>query len=142
MLQQDEPLEKIEILDNYLLSKIKREAPELIQTLIEELNISGDEHSVFTIATKYDVSTKTIQRLFKQYIGIRPKKYLRLHKIVRVIHLLKEKKEFDLSSLTYELGYSDQSHFIKEFHEFTKLKPSLFKKNMPVSDFYNFELLT
>lgn len=142
LLQKDEPLEKVEFLDNYLLSKIIREVPTLIQTLIEELDISSDDHSVFSLATKYHVSTKTIQRLFNQYIGISPKKYLRLHKLVTMIRLMKEKKEFNLSGLTYELGYSDQSHFIKEFYEFTKLKPSLFQKNIPMSDFYNFELFS
>ena len=141
VIQQDEPFEKIAILDNFLISKNKREVSELIQTGIEELDISNEFHSVLTIANKFQVSRKTIERLFNQYIGISPKKYLRIQKLVRMVDLLKGKPEFDLTRLAYELGYSDQSHFIKEFYEFTKLKPSLFQKKIPMSHFYNFEFL-
>lgn len=74
-------------------------------------------------------SERHIERKFEDYIGISPKKY---NTIIRLHHFLSLMKS-DISKknktrLSYEAGYSDQSHLIKEFKSTIGLTPSQYIK--------------
>ena len=44
---------------------------------------------------------------------------------MQILHTAKYQK---LSDVAYDLNYSDQSHFIREFRQFSGFNPSKFKK--------------
>jgi len=77
-------------------------------------------------------SERSLERYFKEYIGLSPKFYCR---IIRFAHLFEHVQNHspNLTSLGYLTGYYDQSHFIKNFKEFTGEDPSKYgftDKNM------------
>jgi len=77
-------------------------------------------------------SSRTINRWFTTDIGISPKKLskiFRFHKALGKLHLQKDK------SFYLDLGYYDQSHFIRDFKEFTAVSPEKYLEI--VSDLYN-----
>lgn len=88
--------------------------------LILESNASV---SVSGIAKQVNVSERQLERLFKRYIGLPPKFYCR---IIRFSYIFEQvqNKEFEWSELAQLTGFYDQSHFIKNFQEFTGEDPS------------------
>lgn len=81
-----------------------------------------------SLAGKYHVSTKTLQRYFLETTSISGKKALQIIRIRKAIeHLIKEPSTFNVASF----GYYDYSHFYKHLklfvgsHTWVSLKPHL-----------------
>ncbi|REL24030.1 AraC family transcriptional regulator [Rhodohalobacter sp. SW132] len=87
---------------------------------------SPKTYSVRELAEYYHLSERQFERKFKEHTGFTPVKYLRL---VRFGKACDHYTEFDNKSLTeiaLECGYYDQSHFIKDFKQFSGYHPSAF----------------
>ena len=74
---------------------------------------------------------RQFERKFLQRVGVSPKFYARIRRISYLCSLLASQrwKINDWQDLIYQCGYYDQSHFIKEFTEFTGKNPSLYVRN-------------
>ncbi len=74
------------------------------------------------------VSPRQLQRLFRQHYGFTITDYIRYARLNTVRKYLLSGQSF--TQLSYELGFSDQSHFIREFRNFTGVSPNGFIKEM------------
>lgn len=102
--------------------------------------ISNDHHLIasiqqYLLQNKGTVSSRNLQhftgyserhleRKFEYYIGMSPKKYgniIRLHYFLSLIN--NEIEDKNMAFLSYEAGYSDQSHLIREFKNNIGLTP-------------------
>lgn len=86
--------------------------------------------SVRTMASDYGVSERSIERKFRDLVGVSPKKYLQ---ILRFEHSYKRLTSQDFetfSQLGYEAGFSDQSHFIRSFKQFSGMLPTTYLEEM------------
>jgi methylphosphotriester-DNA--protein-cysteine methyltransferase len=68
-------------------------------------------------------SERTLERYFKSHIGVSPKFYSRIVRFSSIFKLVQE-KPIDWQDIVYKAGYYDQSHFIKNFKEFTGEDPT------------------
>ena len=68
-------------------------------------------------------SERTLERYFKSYIGLSPKFYSRIIRFSSIFKLVQE-EQIDWQDIVYRAGYYDQSHFIKNFKEFTGEDPT------------------
>lgn len=80
------------------------------------------------LAGKVFISTRQLEREFKQKIGLSPKQYMRIARLNEVNRLLESGEELDLTGVSYESGFADQAHFIRDFKNFTGLSPKVFIK--------------
>ncbi|MDT7831656.1 helix-turn-helix transcriptional regulator [Flavobacteriaceae bacterium S356] len=88
--------------------------------------------SLKQLQEEYHIGERSLERYFKTYIGLPPKFYARIIRFSYIFQLVQE-KEIDWSDIVYRAGYYDQSHFIKNFQEFTGEDPSKYgfsEKNM------------
>jgi len=86
-----------------------------------------------TVAARYGISARYMQQLFVQYTGLTPKLYSQINRFQTSLQLIREGNS-SLTSIAYECGYADQSHFIREFKSFTGLTPSGYSiDNSPVA---------
>jgi transcriptional regulator GlxA family with amidase domain len=69
-----------------------------------------------------------LEREFKQKIGISPKQYMRIARLNGVQRLIENNTTQDFTNISYEGGYADQAHFIREFKTFTGESPKAFVK--------------
>lgn len=88
------------------------------------------------ITKKFNSNYKKIERLFGFYLGITPKTYMRIVRFNNSLYLYNNGKgNISLTQLGYNLGFFDQSHFIKEFKSFTAITPSeFFNKDLSDSE--------
>lgn len=79
-----------------------------------------------------------IERTFVECIGLSPKKFGNIIKLHGFLKLLKNKtQQNNLAGISYEAGYADQSHLIKEFRKYTGITPKeyLHKTNKLTNNF-------
>jgi hypothetical protein len=130
IISGNEVSNKFECVEHWLLKRFEesRVAPNEILDLLIQLQLKPiSEHNSFI--KNYPNTQKHLIHQFKTYFGLTPKV---LHRIFRFNQLLKKiqnKEDLAWSQIAYEFGYSDQSHFIKEFKEFSGFNPQEFIKS-------------
>ena len=130
LFQAENPEQRIEILNDYftqlfLINEMRRDT--LFESIAQEIEDCMGMTSIDQLSEKFDVSTKTIQRRFLLHLGITPKKYCRL---IRVVHCLKQSTHYQqLTQLAYESDYYDQSHFVRDIKSVITCTPSHFSRS-------------
>jgi len=78
--------------------------------------------SLDEVKEKIQISERTLQRYFKDYIGLSPKFYCR---VIRFSHIFKlvSSEDQNWTEIALQAGFYDQPHFIKNFKEFTGEEP-------------------
>jgi len=132
LLSVKEISQKLIILEKWIQSKID---PEHVQNatlwnkLIPKLyNTTSPLRTYLSSLMGY--SHKHIIDLFRERCGLPPKMIQRIFRFNRVL-LKAGQGNVNWTTLSHDAGYSDQSHFIKEFKLFTGLTPTLFLKQQP-----------
>lgn len=67
-----------------------------------------------------------MERAFLKYVGYTPKHYYRIVRFNKALRQMHESKK-SLTSICYDCDYYDQSHFIKDFRQFTGTTPKHFQ---------------
>ncbi|MCP3802414.1 AraC family transcriptional regulator [Allokutzneria sp. A3M-2-11 16] len=74
------------------------------------------------VTERFGLSMRTLQRLFQRYVGVSPKWVLKRYRLHEAAALLASGKGGDWT----ELGYFDQSHFIRDFTRAIGMTPSAY----------------
>lgn len=120
---------RIGILSAYFLKKMQRnKVSQRLQLLNSIFNIktNGEMKTVKQIQNNLNISSRTLERLFNQSIGISPKLFLRITRFQSTLSKLRNARFGSLSEIAFTHNYADQSHFIREFKEFSGLSPKQF----------------
>ncbi len=79
------------------------------------------------IAQRLGVSRKHLCAVFRQTIGITPKKYTILYRVERAEKLLRDTPK-SMAEIAEAVGYSDQFHMSKEFARMVGVTPSEYRR--------------
>lgn len=101
----------------------KEEADQSIQEVIRLIFEQNGVISISEMVEELSMNERKLERLFKKHIGLSPKFYSRIIRFNYIFKLIQE-KTLSWSELAHLSGYYDQSHFIKNFQEFTGEDPS------------------
>ena len=118
----DDDIRKIEsflltqFYDHFEFSTIEK-ALKLIENCDEKMPISA-------IASEVGLNTKTFQRHFQKHLGCSAVEYRRIYRFrSSLTNKLNSAEWKNLTDITYEEGYYDQSYLIKEFRKITNHNP-------------------
>lgn len=78
------------------------------------------------IIEDYPYTQKHLIDTFKKHIGHTPKYYQRILRFHDILGRIQNKETIQWSDIAYTCGFSDQSHFIKEFKHFSGFNPEEF----------------
>lgn len=78
------------------------------------------------IIESFDGTQKHLISQFKKFIGITPKQYQRVLRFNDVFVQMQGDQFLSWSDIAYRCGYADQSHFIREFKNFSGFIPESF----------------
>lgn len=124
--------EKVSIIESFLKSQLAIHQKEdgITDNAIKLIRKSKGIVSIDEIADQLQISRKQLERKFVSSLGTTPKVFSRTCRFLSLCHNLKNYEGRNLSELTYECGYFDQSHFIKEFKAYSGFTPKeYFAKN-------------
>ncbi|WP_169087479.1 helix-turn-helix domain-containing protein [Paenibacillus sp. PL91] len=100
----------------------------LINLIISRIQEDRELTKVEQICVLFDINKRKLQRLFNQYVGISPKWVIKLYRLQNAAEAIDTGRHPDLLKLSAELGYYDQSHFIKEFKSMIGKTPDMYAK--------------
>lgn len=126
LLQAPTPDDRFDILLAGLIAVAPRDFelhPAVAQALAG-FERSPQRASVAAAARAADVSAKKFIRLFTDQVGMTPKLYLRVARFERVMERITPMPQVDWWDVVERHGYYDQSHFIREFKDFTGFTPT------------------
>lgn len=83
----------------------------------------GGLGSISELSYFFGISERQLERKFDEQIGLSPKMFSRIVRFQGVLRALKGNKNLNLLDLAIATGYYDQSHFIKEFKDFSGQTP-------------------
>jgi AraC-like DNA-binding protein len=125
--------EQIKLLSASLLNSVqhtgeKQEA--IIKFASAEIFRGKGDISFAALQQQLRLTERTLERRFKQSIGITAKFFARICRFQESLNQLRKNNYQKLSDIAYENGYADQSHFIRSFKEFTGVSPFDYSKQL------------
>lgn len=82
--------------------------------------------SITKLAQSAHLSLSTFQRKFKACFNMTPKQYIRHLKVQEACHQMTQ-STISFAEISYACGFSDQSHFSREFTRIMKVPPSAYR---------------
>ncbi len=112
--------------ERFLAARMPDDDPgfELVQAITRDMLRRAPEARVATIARDHGVSERTLQRIFRTYVGVGPKWVLRRYRLHTAAERLGAEGAGDLIGLAHELGYADQAHFANDFRAAIGMRPT------------------
>ncbi|SHM95569.1 transcriptional regulator, AraC family [Chitinophaga jiangningensis] len=114
------PAAMVAITDQWLLRLQPSALDPLVQAAIEKIQQRRGQLRMTELASALYTSKDPLEKRFRAIVGATPKQYAT---IVKLNHIIHQQPTQSLTSLAYDAGYFDQSHFIKDFRRFTGTTP-------------------
>ena len=119
--------QRFHILESTLLSRINHDKQHpAVGYALGRLNSAESPHPIATLADAIGLSQRHFISLFRDQVGMTPKKYSRVQRFQRVIRQLDGMSDYPWSDIALSCGYFDQSHFIHDFRRFSGFTPSIY----------------
>lgn len=88
---------------------------ELVGDVVQALLCDRSITRVDDVTRRFGISARSLQRLFKRYVGVSPKWVLQRYRLHEAAARLAEGTSGTWAEVAVELGYFDQPHFIRDF---------------------------
>ncbi|HLV30531.1 MAG TPA: DUF6597 domain-containing transcriptional factor [Chitinispirillaceae bacterium] len=122
--------DRIHLIESFFIKKIRKTNSvhhSIVEACINDIDSRKGMIFIRELANRYDLSVRSLQRIFNDKVGLSAKQYSVFKKLEYGIKLCKIEKK--LIDSCYEAGYYDQSNFIKTVKKYTGLTPSELKKH-------------
>ena len=118
-------IDRIAIVENFLLRKLIPSNPDnLVVHAIQIINKERGMVRMKDLSASLHLSQDPFEKRFRALIGCTPKHYA---SVIRLKNLIRNyTSNTSLTQASYDAGYFDQSHFIKDFRQFTGHSPRSF----------------
>ncbi|MCS7464115.1 AraC family transcriptional regulator [Paenibacillus doosanensis] len=100
-----------------------------IRSIIEAIKNDRSITGARDIARQFHLSVRMLQRMFGKYVGVSPKWVIQRFRLLEVADKLEEGQPWNWPQFAAELGYYDQSHFIKDFKSIVGVSPEQYVRN-------------
>ena len=99
---------------------------ETIGRIVEALLRDREITRVEDVTARFGLSMRTLQRLFQRYVGVTPKWVLKRYRLHEAAARLADDPGGSWAEVAADLGYFDQSHFIRDFTRAVGLTPTAY----------------
>ncbi|QJY46388.1 helix-turn-helix domain-containing protein [Pseudonocardia broussonetiae] len=111
---------------------------ELVGRIVAALLHDRTITRVDDVTDRFGLTPRTLQRLFRRYVGVSPKWVLRRYRLHEAAAALAAEQHRPWAEIAAELGYYDQSHFIRDFTDAIGMPPLAYaaacrRREAPVS---------
>jgi AraC-like DNA-binding protein len=128
---------RISALETFLIGIVNASHPQRVDKInIIEPIVHSNYGSLRNIARELGLSSRHFQRLVNERVGFSPRLLQRILRFEKVVdHLASARKPVCWADTACDFGFSDQSHLIREFREFSGHTPQEYLLSM--SDPFN-----
>ncbi len=116
-------------------------APDPSVTLSSELvEVALNDPSILTVeqlADRAGMGVRSLQRLFKEYVGVPPKWVIRRYRLHELVARFHSGEQLDGAQLALDLGYADQAHLINDFRKLVGYTPTHYRHRLQQAQIRN-----
>lgn len=122
--------QRIQIVEDFLLRHliVRRSGNDEINYCVRTILNSTELIAIEKLSSEVNMGRRHLERKFIDAVGLSPKLFARISRFQSVLNLIEKNKTSSLTTIAYATGFYDQSHFIKDFKEFTGLNPKHYFK--------------
>ena len=117
---------QVGLMNQYLIDLMRKQQVDeenMIRYAVSHIANNRNNVSLRQLRGYLNVTERTFERKFEQYVGVPPKLFLRICQFQASLQQISQKDFGKLSDVAYDNGYADQAYFIRVFKEFTGLTP-------------------
>lgn len=130
LLDTPSPAARLDLLEAWLAARLPR-VHGVHPAVAEALRDFDAGASVQAAVARSGYSHRRFIALFRRAVGLPPKLYARVRRFRGLIERLSAQPDLAWTELAIDAGYSDQSHFVREFHEFAGVTPQAYRNAAP-----------
>jgi AraC-like DNA-binding protein len=126
VLEAAEDRERIALVEAFLRARAP-ERDENLETVTRAAALMLGEPEltrVEDLTARLGMSPRSLQRLFREYVGVSPKQMLQRYRLHEAAERLADGRAGDWARLAIELGYFDQAHLIRDFRALVGCSPA------------------
>jgi AraC-like DNA-binding protein len=102
---------------------------QLAGTIVEHIASHPELTSVESVCARFAMSPLTLQRLFRNKIGVSPKSVLQRYRLREAVESLATRSSAEsLADVAQRLGFTDQAHFSRVFRSFVGESPAQYAR--------------
>ncbi|MEC5181626.1 AraC family transcriptional regulator [Arthrobacter sp. CG_A4] len=106
------------------------EEGKLANAMMDIIGTCTDVTRIEDVAARLFVSTRTLQRVAKKYIGLSPSTLIRRRRLQEAADRSRTDPATDLAAIAAELGYADHAHLTNDFRKFLGFTPSKYRQSV------------
>jgi len=117
--------QRVRLVEDLLLAQAGDARPDpLVAAAVGLIERTQATMRVEELTRRIGLSQSALERRFRRLVGVSPRRFASLVRLQNVVRL--RQAGADLTTIAHAAGYSDQSHFNKDFKRFTGLAPGSF----------------
>ncbi len=128
VLDPDDEDARVAALDAFLLDLAPEPDPQadLTMALVDRIRTDRAIRRVGGFAREQGLSTRALQRLFAEYVGVGPKWVILRYRIHEALERAETDRAVDWAALAADLGYADQAHLVRDFTATVGVPPTAY----------------
>lgn len=115
--------QQVDIFGRFFQDKEVRKLSDLTSQILRSICESHGTIRINELECLTGYTSRTLQRQFRADIGMSPKAFCRIIRCQSAIYGINHSKDVAFSELACDLGFSDQSHFLREFKKLVHITP-------------------
>jgi AraC-like DNA-binding protein len=134
LLETKDRDKRIALIESFLLKKLisnekKSFKVDKVANILTSIKKNPTENNLSNIASKHGITPRYLHKLIYQHTGLSPSSFNKINRFQFSLRLI-AKNDQPFTSIAYDCGYFDQSHFIRDFKSFTGVTPSAYMDNI------------
>jgi len=115
--------QKVALFGEFFNDKKVRQLSDLTNYTIQNICENQGAIRINALAEKTGYTSRTIQRQFLSDVGLSPKAFARIIRCQSAVYGINNSEKVAFSELAFDLGFSDQPHFLREFKKLVHATP-------------------
>lgn len=133
LLEAGSSKEKVDIITDLMRKLIQEHQVsdnDAIQKGVSIILSNKGQVRIQEVLDEVHMTERSFERHFKAYVGLPPKQFARIIQFQSSLNRLTDENYQKLTEVGYEGGFTDQSHFIRTFKQYTGQTPSFYLKSL------------
>lgn len=122
--------EQIKLFSDYLAPRLIGRSSKLTTMVIQHALAHRGDLRIQQLEELSGYTSRTIHRQFSQDTGLSPKTFCRIIRCQAALETLNTRQDVSFSDLALDLGFSDQSHFLRDFKKLVSTTPCDYQRKM------------